>query len=82
VIAMVGLLWRRLLPAPPPPMHVAVLVCTFAVAMAGGMLGYRLIEAPLLCLLRSRTVRVTYRVPIATPALAALRVVGIRHGPR
>jgi exopolysaccharide production protein ExoZ len=75
VIALAGLLWRRLLPSPAPIMHVAALAGTFTVALAGGVLSFRLIEAPLLRLLRDRPIR--FAMPL--PALAALRA---RHGPR
>lgn len=78
VIALAGLVWRRLLPSPPPTMHVAALAGTFAVALAGGVLSFRLIEAPLLRLLRDRPIR--FAMPL--PALAALRVVRVRPGPR
>jgi peptidoglycan/LPS O-acetylase OafA/YrhL len=72
---LAGLLWRRLLPSPVPIMHVAALAGTFTVALAGGVLSFRLIEAPLLRLLRDRPIR--FAMPL--PALAALRA---RHGPR
>lgn len=75
VIAATGLAWRRLLVSPSPIMHVAALVGTFAIALAGGVLSFRLIEAPLLRLLRDREIRFV----MPQPALAALRVV---RGPR
>jgi exopolysaccharide production protein ExoZ len=78
VIAATGLVWRRLLVSPSPIMHVAALAGTFAVALAGGVFSFRLIEAPLLRLLRDRPIR--FAMP--QPALAALRVVRVRHGPR
>ena len=48
VIAVVGLVWRRLAAEPPPGLHVAALVSGFAVALAAGVASFHLIEMPLL----------------------------------
>jgi exopolysaccharide production protein ExoZ len=84
VIAATGLLWRRLLIVQSavmraPVMHVAVLACTFSVAVAGGIASFHLIEAPLLRLLRDRPIRFVLPRPAA---LAAVRIMRPRHDPR
>jgi peptidoglycan/LPS O-acetylase OafA/YrhL len=48
VIAIVGLVWRRLVAAPPPGLHVTALASGFAVALAAGVASFHLIEVPLL----------------------------------
>jgi exopolysaccharide production protein ExoZ len=53
VIAVAGLLWRRLLPASLPAAHLAALTATFIIALVAGFASFRLIEAPLLRLSRN-----------------------------
>jgi exopolysaccharide production protein ExoZ len=84
VIAVTGLIWRHLLDTQSavmraPVMHVVVLACTFAVAVAGGIASFHLIEAPLLRILRDRPIRFVLPRPAA---LAAVRIMRPRHDPR
>lgn len=79
VIAVAGLLLRRLLVSPSPAMHVVALAGTFAMAVAGGVVSFRLIERPLLHLLRNQPIRF---VPPRPAALAVVRVARPRQDPR
>jgi exopolysaccharide production protein ExoZ len=78
VIAVAGLLWRRLLPTPMPAAHLAALSATFIVALLAGFATFHLIEAPLLRLSRGARLR-----PVTAKVIAApLRVAGLRRLPR
>jgi exopolysaccharide production protein ExoZ len=79
VIAMIGVVVRRVLPATPPVMHVAVIAGTFGVALAAGVLSFHLIEVPLLRIVRDRPWRFVMPQPMA---LAAARVSRGRQGRR
>jgi exopolysaccharide production protein ExoZ len=79
VIAMTGVLVRHLLRATPPVMHVAVIAGSFGVALAGGVLSFHLIEAPLLRVLRDRPLRFAMPQPMV---FATMRVIRVRHGRR
>jgi peptidoglycan/LPS O-acetylase OafA/YrhL len=63
VIAVVGLVWRRLIAEPTPGLHVAALASGFAVALAAGVASFHLIEMPLLRVSR-RLTRVATAAPI------------------
>ncbi len=77
VIAVAGLLWRRLLPAPWPAAHFAALAATFIFALLAGVASFRLIEAPLLRLSRNPPRGLVPARVISVP----LRVIGLRRLP-
>lgn len=74
VMGMAGLLIHHLLPTARPAVHVAALLLTYAAALAGGFLSFRLLEAPMLR--RSRDLRLdaaVAKVLSARPRMVALR---------
>lgn len=74
VMAVVGMACRRLQVAPSPVLHTVVLAGTFGTTLLTGMLSFRLIERPLLILLRDRRWRPAIPLPALQPVLRAVRV--------
>ena len=52
VLGAVGLLWRHFAVAPSPLGHMVALASTFVLAVVGGIVSYRLLEAPMLQTMR------------------------------
>ena len=76
VMAVAGVALHRLLHMPSPGVHVAVLAAAFGAVLIGGLLSFRLLERPLLTLLRDRPARLA--IPLPAPQLV-LRAVRVRH---